>query len=888
MLVGGFAALYYFSFHGARPDHAQISTAIGLFGAALLTIGLLIVAARANTLRSYFDATRVIVRTSVLWVMFLACAATSVFFSFDSLFTAIFPQSERVRAAELRAQNQVAGLVADIGETITKKRLSEAEQLFKGVDGAGKDNGWGAYDKQLSLLAEKSQGAERIIEDHYVAQMEKRRGNIAEQQARIVSATSSQAGLLSKKASLTDELARLEAERPSLAADYGEKRNALDARAKDVDAKRVDAMAEEKGVEGTGKVGKGPVFRQRNDELGKLQDFIKIGEERVRDSKRRLDQTETRLAQLKRELAAVDGDLGKHKGEASTAEQRIKLAEDTKSSEEGMTRIDPARVRSAFESARNEFRQEPTAERLAKVQQMCGQLYNGLASAEVTKDRVRGIDCDPKAAVEAAGRVFSLNDGIKVFTATCQGGDKLASLKSTDALFEFSRKCLADSGLPSRETDQMRGKINSIELARDDKAHRFVVTWNAFQDGNRLAYLALAIAVAIDSLVFMSGLFGANAVRSPLSDVPTLKARSAEQLEGIIEAALLPDVFSRARVARRAMHPAHAEDGFTHEVRLLELDPSTAANVREVLNAGATIGAVRKGMEPGVYGIRSELYEFLSDVIKRELKNNKSDATQSLRLNELEDRIAEALIPDIGRGAAIVLHYMHPTNTTNGFSSEVNLDEVHADFGLTVRNVLNVGSRFGKVQRDKGATIYQVHGDVHSALSSLRARMLLSGAHSPQIASGGQLGDRHAAIPGSGSAAQAIAPPRHPVQARHIEPPGVLSVEQAEQIRGQYWNVLLNALGIDSKIADRRLSGIGVEAAAKQLWNVLARQAQGNRMLKQALDSHWRAQNEAIGHACSRLRSAAENRADLNSLLDEMFSRTEALLTVLVLTRINR
>ncbi len=645
-----------------RLDQDQMFIVLASLGGASLVIGLLIVAARAHTLRGYFDASRVIVRTAVLWVMFLACMATSVFFSFDSLFTAIFPQSERVRAAELRAQNQVAGIIADIGETISKKRLSEADALFRGVDAAGKDNGWAAYEKNLGQLADKSQGAERIIEDHYVKQMEARRRGIVEQQERATSANSGQAGLLSRKASLTDELARLETERPSLAADYAEKKNALDARAKEVDSKRVEAMAEEKGVEGTGKVGKGPVFRQRNEELGKLQDYIKIGEERARDSKRRLDQTETRLAQIKRELAAVDGDLGKLKSEVSTAEQRIKLAEDTKNTEEGASRVDPARVRGAFEAARNEFRQEPTAERLAKVQQMCGQLYNGLASAEVTKERVRGIDCDPKSAVEAAARVFALNDGIKAFTTNCQGGDRIAQHKTADALFEFSRKCLADSGLPSRDTEQMRTRINGIELARDDKAHRFVVTWNAFQDGNRLAYLALAIAIAIDSLVFMSGLFGANAVRSPLSDVPTMKARSAEQLEAIIEAALLPDIFTKARVARRAMHPARPIDGYTHEVMLSELDPSTAANVRDVLNAGATIGAVRKEDATGHYSVRSELYEFLSEVIKRELKANKADATQSLKLNELEDRIAEALIPNVGHGAEVVLHYMHACN----------------------------------------------------------------------------------------------------------------------------------------------------------------------------------------------------------------------------------
>ena len=115
-------------------------------------------------------------------------------------------------------------------------------------------------------------------------------------------------------------------------------------------------------------------------------------------------------------------------------------------------------------------------------------------------------------------------------------------------------------------------------MNRDDKAHRFVVTWNAFLDGNRLAYLALVLAIGVDALVFMSGLFGAQALRSPLSDVPSPKARSAHQLEAIIEAALLPDTFKKARLARRS----HASDGSRSTAsptrcRLNELDPESAA-----------------------------------------------------------------------------------------------------------------------------------------------------------------------------------------------------------------------------------------------------------------------------------------------------------------------
>ena len=61
--------------------------------------------------------------------MFLSCMATSVFFSCVSLFSTIFPQQERGRAAQLRAQNHVAGIVSDIGQRTAARRLAQADAL---------------------------------------------------------------------------------------------------------------------------------------------------------------------------------------------------------------------------------------------------------------------------------------------------------------------------------------------------------------------------------------------------------------------------------------------------------------------------------------------------------------------------------------------------------------------------------------------------------------------------------------------------------------------------------------------------------------------------------------------------------------------------------------
>ena len=68
----------------------------------MLLVALFALYAASDLVRPYVQVVRVIIRNSMLWVMFLACMTTSVFFSFDSFFTAIFPQSERVRAAELQ------------------------------------------------------------------------------------------------------------------------------------------------------------------------------------------------------------------------------------------------------------------------------------------------------------------------------------------------------------------------------------------------------------------------------------------------------------------------------------------------------------------------------------------------------------------------------------------------------------------------------------------------------------------------------------------------------------------------------------------------------------------------------------------------------------------
>ena len=872
---------------GFHADLAKVGE-IGLY----FLIGLVLIAIIGFGSRrggdistSYAQSLRLVVKNAVLWVMFLSSMAASVFFSFDSHFNAIFPAEARARAAEIRTTSQIGSTIADIGALAQRRQLEEAERLFETA-------GWKAYDKQLAHLSRVAQDSQGEIERYFVAQMEERRRAINEQQERIATSHGGQAGLASKKLSLTDELSRLKAERPTLAAEYAQHRNELDAKAKEIDGKRIESMAEDRGVEGSLKQGKGPIYRQRLSELAQLNDQYKIKQERTKDAYRRLNGLESRLAQVERELTGIDGDLAKFKGEAETAEQRIKATLAAGAGEED-GKLDPARVLPGFERARAGFRQQPTTERLAALQQQCSNLVSAMSSTEATKGKLRGIDCDPKQAAEAAGRVFALNAGIGTFQARCAGGDKLNGLTSTDALLGFGRSCLQDSGLISKDSAEAGARLAAIEMNRDDKAHRFVVTWNAFLDGNRLAYLALILAIGVDSLVFMSGLFGAQALRSPLSDVPSPKARSAEQLQAVIDTALLPHTYENARIVLNAMRPMAPREGFTQRVTLRDDDPH-APDLNRVLNAGATIGAVRH-VEANVYELRSELFEYLSLAAKKSFGADKSHVV----LAELERIMAVSLLPNVRENVETVLRYVHPIEDRSGFfekfgrqerpefTAEIRLDEVDRNDKKVVRNALNAGATLQAVERANN-NHYFISRDFYKALARIRAHLLISaGPEALQIASAGGGGAPppqrlrqapQAALPGA--ARGSVGEPRR-LMPRLAAAASRKQPSEAD-LKQTIWGELLSAIGLTLASASRIAHGVVREQAAAAC-RALDQLAQGTERLRGYLSELEEGKREALVQKYNELRRSFEGDERGARLLEEVAEDLERAFKALLL-----
>ncbi len=865
-----------------------------IFGLVAAAIIALIAILQGDLLSPYLRSTKIIVRNAVLWVMFLSCMATSVFFSFDSLFSTIFPQEERVRAAQLRAQNQVAGIVSDIGQTIATRRLENAEALFT-------SEGWLTYQSELDELAGKAQGAQEAIEKYFVEKMEERRREVAEQQERQASAKAQQAGLQSKLIQLNEEISRLQAQRPELAAAVAQQRQVVLEIERRLDEQRAKVLAEEKGVEGTGKVGRGSQWRIERATEAKIRAELQVANKRLESPRRRVNSIDKRVSAIKAELSLIEGQLAQLKGEAQTAKQRIRATELTSGLDEEAMRVDPARVLPAFERAKVAFRQEPTIERLNNLQQQCTQLLGAMLATPSTKQNVRKIDCDPKAASEAAAGVFALNQGMKSFATNCASGEHLEKQGSTDALFGFARKCLTDSGLPSTDTDELRTTINLAELNRDDKAHRFVVTWNAFNDGNRLAYLALAIAIAIDALVFMSGLFGANAIRSPLQDVPRHQPRSAQQLESVMEAALQPHPYEAAHAVIEAMHPIAAESGYTQEIILNQNTTPNRAAVAKVLNAGATIGAVtRDEYDPSRYLIRPELFEFLSIVARRHYEAD----TDHRRLAELKRLITVALQPHVGDHAEVVLHNMHPVNTRGELTSEVFLNEVTPEQARIVKRTLNAGSVLGYVAPDERTSErgrFYVHKDLYRTLciiaaanpttgTWLKEKPLLGGAGHPQSTNltppQKQVdAPRTQLLPDQSDPSQGAQSPDQVSIPRARQDHGLPDTDhQPHTYRAYFEGQFLTAVGFDDPEHIRhRLAAEGVKSAAMGAWKVLKHRCHDNPRLDQFVVEFRQKPGEALSREYSNLRSEIGGDRALLDVLDGVDTRIHENLPVLLL-----
>ena len=173
------------------------------------------------------------------------------------------------------------------------------------------------------------------------------------------------------------------------------------------------------------------------------------------------------------------------------------------------------------------------------------------------------------------------------------------------------------------------------------------------------------------------------------------------------------------------------DGGFTQRISVRDDDPH-APDLHRVLNAGATIGAVRH-VEGESYELRSELFEYLSLVAKKAFAADKTHVA----LADLERIVAVALLPEVRDNVETVLKYVHPiedrptflekvgVKERHDFTAEIDLGEVDRSDKKVVRNALNAGASMEAVQRVNNSH-YFISRDFYKTLARIRGRFLVS------------------------------------------------------------------------------------------------------------------------------------------------------------------
>ena len=744
-------------------ENFRILLSLG-FSALLTTL----MVSQKEIFEPYLRGLKAILKSLPIWLMFLACMFTSVFFSFDSLFSTIFPARERERAAQLRTTNQVAGIVADLGVTISKHQGDSVDALFSSPE-------WKDYAARINDIIGVARAAPEQIAELARKELEAQQSVRAGLEERKASAEAQRVRLDKRKEELLGNVNKLKEEVPPIAAEVDRLKSDVFKKESEILGKKAEMQAEAGGVGGTLKVGQGPEWQKRRKELDDFATLKGIVESQLKDRTAQLKAKRDQTASAEAELAQIDGEIGKLTGEKEVADKQ--MASVTAAKPEGSIAAArdsiTAKGYGSLDEAFAQFRQRPDRQSFDAIQQQCAALLTVFDKVPALKATAaeKNLRCDPTIVAESVTRILALNDGLLAYKDRCSKPDSLPQ-SSVDDLLKFGQQCVQTSGLDGKDTALFRSGINSIGLNRDDKAHRFVVSWNAFLDGNRLAYLALAIAFALDGLVFMSGLFGANAVSSPLARLPLAARRSAADLEATMYASLRPDIYGSAKLVIDALHPIKEHDGFVSEVRLSDYDRVTGANIRRVLSAGAQFGAVEPDPHvDGIFLVRGELSEFLAKACERELRSNNSvrqsaemaRETEALRHAEFERKrqaeaetrreadaalhkdeqelqrrarslepvLTAALIPEdlenkehLFHASQRVLAQMRPTAGHDQFTSEIDLTNLRTSDQQFFRGILNTAAARRAVEKagSNDREVYLVRPELTLCLTAIRVK----------------------------------------------------------------------------------------------------------------------------------------------------------------------
>jgi hypothetical protein len=470
---------------------------------------------------------------------YAAAMAMSSGFATVKVFDVFFTQDERAAWSEQTSEGGVREVLGELAELRETVYASTREQLVE-------PNGpWSAFERGLASASAREQDlrAERRAEAE--AELERRRARDAEQRtfsSNLGLAKQDLARVQAQKQQQEEALAAAKDEMAAWNGEFGE----LERQITLIDAQIEDEIA---GNRTSGKTGCGPVCKElQQQRIPLMAQFDSGPQQQKRLIQQRIDAATKASADLRVQELELDANVRALEAGGPLPEVETPGPAD-----------DPVSALAALDSAGDliqlgaRFRENPTQADLDLLTSQCSAVETMPAGEGQEPPR-----CNLEGALPLAQTLIRLNAGGTFLAQNCNV-DTLVQPegeKRVQFLTRITQECIDKSGLTANATAALRKEVIDIRRNRSETANKFSLIQSALGDGEKLAWLALVIAVFIDALVLFSALLGV------LVTLDVMQRAGVTRLEA---AALRTALLSRSREGIKATEAAmivlDAQDG---------------------------------------------------------------------------------------------------------------------------------------------------------------------------------------------------------------------------------------------------------------------------------------------------------------------------------------
>jgi hypothetical protein len=467
-----------------------------------------------------------VVRNWLLLLSFAACALVCVFFSFAAFYRGLSTDTDRA----IVSKNAASGVARDIDRALAAKLVEKTEQIGSELT---RLNDWDNYKKDIDKVVEvgkdrslmQAQGERarqlRAEEQKHAEEI----GQIIEASERRVNAAQADVNRLTGTATrLEQKLKEDEQALGDLRRQSRTNEGLIAAEVAEVAEAKRQRDAEEttgngrRNARGNLETGKGQRWRDLDAAFNQ-----RVNEKAALDAeKRRLD---AQIEPIAQRVSSESDELTKAKLDLANAETKLKALTGQTQGDAGEMvptaakgRADGPRgaVVSAAEEAEilgalpGKFQAERTRDNWDRLAGTCVRVLDLLREIPEGRAKAEQLTCDPSSDLrKAANTFFELGPTKLKFDKECAASD--ISAMPFAELLNHARSCLHIAGLQDEEVSKLETRLDQITEEQDEKAHTFVRSVSAFWRRDKMAYIALAMALALDGLIVLSGIWGAHA-----------------------------------------------------------------------------------------------------------------------------------------------------------------------------------------------------------------------------------------------------------------------------------------------------------------------------------------------------------------------------------------